>query len=174
MRRGLLITSLSSLFSSKKNVAIIIIVILIVIGGFLGVMALTNPDIKITPLHNEGGHYVHPAGEYWNDYFEYRMYANITGLPNDGNGYYCTCSFYNAESGEIINQSKVSLDGYSSKDPNKEACGILRWHTYHNISKVEISVYNNTGGLVTYTTYNWDNNPALIGNITDSVYSKFY
>lgn len=174
MRRGFFSSSLSPIFKSKKNVAIIIIVILIVIGGFLAIMEFSNPNIKITPLRNDGGQFLHPAGEYWNDYFEYRMYANITGLPNDGEGYYCICSFYSQSSQEILNQSNVSLSGYSLKDPNKDYCGVLRWYTYNNLSKVEISVYNNTGGLVTYTTYNWDNNPALIGNITDSVYSKFY
>ena len=62
------------------------------------------------------GHYVHPAGEYWNDYFEYRMYADIDNLPNDGNGYNCICSFYDAETKEILYKSKMSLSNYSLKD----------------------------------------------------------
>lgn len=172
MRRGILSSSLSPIFSSKKNVAIIIIVIFIIIGGFLCILEFSNPHIKITPLHNEGGHFVHPDGEYWNDYFEYRMFANISGLPENSSGYYCVCSFYSEDSGEILNQSNVSLSRYSSTNPNKDYCGILRWHTYHNISKVEISVFDENGTLLTYETYKWDNNPKLVTNITDSIYSE--
>lgn len=171
MRRGWLSSSLSSLFASRKNVLIIFVIILVVICGFICVYEFTNQDIKITPLHNDMGHYVHPAGEYWNDYFEYRMYADIDHLPNDGNNYYCLCSFYDAETKEILYKSKLSLANYSLKDPNKDPCGIIRWHTNRKISKVEISIYNNNGTLITYQTYDW-NNKCPMTNITDSAFSE--
>lgn len=173
MRRGLLSSSLSSLFSSRKNKLIILIVILVIIGGLICIYEYNHQQIKITPSHNDMGHYVHPAGEYWNDYFEYRMYADITGLPNDGKDYYCLCSFYDTESGQILDKSKLSLANYSLKDPNKDPCGILRWHTYRKISKVEVSVYNNNGTLITVQTYKWNNKCPMV-KITDSVYSEYF
>lgn len=164
--------SLFSSYFTKKNIAIVFVVILIIVGGYLLYSYLSTPQVSITPLRADIGHFSHPP-DYWEEYYEYRMYANIS-LPEDAKGYQCVCSFYDKEDNEILNQSTISLDNYTLGNANKEPVGLVRWHVFHDISKVEISVLNGTNNLVSHTTYDWTTNSNMFFNITDSVYSKYF
>ena len=163
--------SLFSSYITKKNIAIVFILVLIVIGGYILYLDFISSDVTITPLRSELGHYEHST-DYWEDYYEYKVFADIK-LPANAKGYKCICSFYDKEDNTILNQSKISLDNYTSSNANKNPIGLVRWHMYHNISKVEISVLNKGGNILAHTDYKW-HNPKSIKNITDSAYSDYF